>query len=315
MERVVIFSAGSFIGKNLIKELHNNYKLRLVTTKRRYLNDILTTIDCGMIGIIEQNFGPDTDFDSVLEAGDIVFHLASSTNPTTSNQNISDEIANNVLSSARLFEACVRKKIKRLVFISSGGTVYGRDAKCPIVEDNQTNPINSYGLQKLAIEKMLYVFNITYGLDYRIVRLSNPYGPYQRPNRKLGVIATFLYNAINNKEIRVYGDGTVIRDFIYIDDAVRAIRTLMENDCNYRVYNIGSGIGTSIKEVLTIIQGEVRKKMKITFGEKRKVDVSENYLDISRYNFEFGWRDTLVNLVDGIHLTREFLESGLYEID
>lgn len=254
------------------------------------------------------------NFDSILNQDDIIIHLASSTNPTTSNINISDEISTNILTSAKLFDACICKNIKKVIFISSGGTVYGKDIKCPIKEDSQTNPINSYGLQKLSIEKMLYVYNQSFGLNYSIIRLSNPYGPYQRPNGQLGVITTFLYNALKGIDINVYGDGSVVRDFIYIDDAVRAIKLIMENECKYKIYNVGSGYGISINNVIENIKNELKGKLIIKYGQNRKVDVPENFLNVSRFENEFG-TISLINLTDGIHLTRHFLESDTYKIE
>lgn len=311
MKTAVIFGAGSFIGKNLIKELYRDYRLILIESDLKYVQDVLSVVENSNIELKEFQFNPETPFDELLSSGDIVIHLESSTNPTTSNMDISKELSDNVLSSARLFDACVKQNIKKVIFISSGGTVYGKNVQCPISEDAQADPINSYGLQKLTIEKMLYVYHMMYGLEYRIARLSNPYGPYQRPNGKQGVVTTFLYYALLDKEINVFGDGSVVRDFIYIDDAVKAIRNLIEGNCKHRIYNIGSGTGVSIKEILSIIKCEVGKEIVVNFGESRKVDVPKNYLDIDRYNLEFQEGTCLTNLVDGIHLTREFLESKI----
>lgn len=302
----MIFGAASFIGKNLIKLLYKDYRLKLIMSNSFFCSDIFSIIDKSELDIEEISFNSETDFNSVLKADDIVIHLASSTNPTTSNRNIYEEISSNILASARLFDACVNKKVKKVVFISSGGTVYGRNVKCPITENAQTNPINSYGLQKLSIEKMLYVYNQSYGLKYTIVRFSNPYGPYQRPNGQLGVITTFLYKAIQGNTIQVYGDGTVVRDFIYIEDAVKAIKIIIENNCKYKIYNIGSGEGKSINTVLDIIQREFNNKLVIRYGKSRKVDVQENYLNVERYEEEFGKIST-IPLVEGIERTKRFL--------
>lgn len=151
----------------------------------------------------------------------------STTVPTTSNQHISQELVSNVIFSANLFEACIRCDVKKVVFVSSGGTVYGKEVDCPLKEKTATNPISSYGVQKITIEKLLYLYRYMYGLDYRIIRLANPYGPYQRPNGVLGAVTTFTYKALKGDEITVYGDGSVVRDFIYIDDAIRAIMKIV----------------------------------------------------------------------------------------
>ena len=124
---------------------------------------------------------------------------------------------------------CIRCGVKKVVFVSSGGTVYGKEVDCPLKEKTATNPISSYGVQKITIEKLLYLYRYMYGLDYRIIRLANPYGPYQRPNGVLGAVTTFTYKALKGDEITVYGDGSVVRDFIYIDDAIRAIMKIVNS--------------------------------------------------------------------------------------
>lgn len=147
--------------------------------------------------------------------------------------------------------------MKKVVFISSGGTVYGKESSCPLSENTPTNPISSYGVQKITIEKLLYLYNYMYGLDYRIIRLANPYEPYQRPDGVLGAVTTFTYKALKGEKINVYGDGSVIRDFIYIQDAVRAIIKVVNGESEHHVFNLGCGYGTSIKKLLETIENLV----------------------------------------------------------
>ena len=127
-----------------------------------------------------------------------------------------------------------------------------------------------------------------YGLDYQIIRLSNPYGSYQRPNGILGAVTTFTYKALKGEEIIVYGDGTVIRDFIYIDDAIKAVRKIVEGKQIYHIFNIGCGYGTSIRDVLETISSTLKTDLKVAFKQGRKTDVPENYLDIGRYETCYG---------------------------
>lgn len=219
---------------------------------------------------MESSLDENEDF-SILEGQDIVYHLVSTNVPTTSNQHISQDIKANVLFSSNLFEACVKHGVKKVVFISSGGTVYGKEATCPLSENTPTNPISSYGVQKITIEKLLYLYSYMYGLDYRIIRLANPYGPYQRPNGVLGAVTTFTYKALKGEQIQVYGDGSVIRDFIYIDDAVRAILNIVNGDNKHRTFNLGCGYGTSIKDVLKSIEHALNLKLNILYTESRSV--------------------------------------------
>ena len=200
--------------------------------------------------------------------------------------------------------------MKKVVFISSGGTVYGKESNCPLSEITATNPICSYGLQKVAIEKLLYLYHYMYGLDYRIIRLANPYGPYQRPNGVLGAITTFTYKALKGEEIQVYGDGTVVRDFIYIDDAIRAILQIVEGENQHHIFNLGCGYGTSIKEVLNIIKDTLDVELNVVYKERRAVDVPTNYLDISRYEKYYGSLNP-ISLEEGIKKTAAFIKKEL----
>ena len=200
------------------------------------------------------------------------------------------------------------KFVKKVVFISSGGTVYGKEVRCPLNEDTPTNPISSYGLQKVTIEKLLYLYNYMYGLDYRIIRLANPYGPYQRPNGVLGAVTTFTYKALKNEEIMVYGDGTVVRDYIYIDDALRGIKNIVEGKCEHKIFNLGSGYGISINELISCIEKTLSRNLKVIYMESRAVDVPENYLDISRYESYYGKLNP-IGLKEGIMKTARFMEK------
>lgn len=149
-----------------------------------------------------------------------------------------------------------------------------------------------------------------YGLDYRIIRLANPYGPYQRPNGVLGAVTTFTYKALKGDEVQVYGDGSVIRDFIYIDDAVRAIVNIVNGENKHHTFNLGCGHGTSIKEVLSAIESSLGLKLNIVYNEARAVDVPINYLDISRYEKYFGSLNS-ISLEEGIKKTAEFMKREL----
>lgn len=306
--KVILFGAAGFIGTNLAIKLAGDLKneITLVDERKEFFY-LINTLGLN-VNIIESNFTEDTNFDSILVGQDIVYHLVSTTVPTTSNQHIADELKANVIATSYMLDACVRVGIKKVVFISSGGTVYGNEGVCPLKEDMATNPISSYGIQKVTIEKLLYLYRYLYGLDYRIIRLSNPYGPYQRPNGVLGAITTFTYKALMNEEIVVFGDGSIVRDFIYIDDAIRGILNIVKGENKYRIFNLGCGYGTSIKEVLEIIHAVLDCEMNISYRSGRKVDVPVNYLDISRYERAYGKLEP-ISLQEGISRTAEFMRK------
>ena len=307
--KILLLGAAGFIGTNLTIELAKKTEdeITLVDRSKEFFKPIVS-MDLKNVHILEADLTVDMDFDSILKDQEVVYHLVSTTVPTTSNQHISQELVSNVIFSANLFEACIRCDVKKVVFVSSGGTVYGKEVDCPLKEKTATNPISSYGVQKITIEKLLYLYRYMYGLDYRIIRLANPYGPYQRPNGVLGAVTTFTYKALKGDEITVYGDGSVVRDFIYIDDAIRAIMKIVNGENKHRTFNLGCGYGTSIKQVLETIEKALGIKLNVSYLEGRKVDVPVNYLDISRYEKYYGALNP-ISLEDGIRKTADFMKK------
>ena len=309
--RYLILGAAGFIGTNLSLALaknENNY-ITLVDSKREYFSAI-NGMNLQNVSIHEEKIDENADFEKMLQGQEIVYHLFSTTVPSTSNQHIVKELSANVIVTANLLEACVKCGVQKIIFISSGGTVYGKEQECPLREETPTIPISSYGVQQVTIEKLLYLYQYMYGLDYRIVRLANPYGPYQRPNGVLGAVTTFTYKAIKREKIIVYGNGSVVRDFIYIDDAIRAILNIETEAARHKTYNLGSGKGLSIKQLLYEIEQVFGTTLDIEYREGRRVDVPVNYLDISRYEDDFGTLSPIA-IKEGIRKTAAFLENEL----
>jgi len=306
---VIILGAAGFIGTNLVKKLAEEAEneITLVDVNEDFFADI-KKMSLHNVNIAISKLDETTDYASLLLGQDVVYHLVSTTVPTTSNQHVSQELVKNVVMTSVMLDACVECGVKKVIFISSGGTVYGKEANCPLKEDTATNPITSYGIQKVTIEKLLYLYNHMHGLDYRVIRLANPYGPYQRPNGILGAVTTFTYRALVNDKITVYGDGTVVRDFIYIDDAIRAIDNIVNKPGTHRTYNLGCGYGTSINEVLNSVQSTLDCKLDIDYKEARQVDVPVNYLDISRYEEDYGELKP-ISLEEGIRKIADFMKK------
>lgn len=305
--RILIFGAAGFIGTNLSLELTKKSNISLTLVDNCNANiDFLKKMNLKNAKYIISSFGSDADFLRITKDQDIIVHLISSTIPATSNNHISLEIESNVIATSKMLDACIENGVKKVIFISSGGTVYGKDHECPLKEEYVCNPITSYGIQKLSIEKLLYLYNYLYNLDYRIIRLSNPYGRFQKPNGILGAITTFTYQILNNKEITVYGDGSVIRDFIYIEDAIKAIINISFSDSKYKLYNVGSGSGLSINDAIETISKTISKIPRIKYVNGRKTDIQTNYLDVTRYEREFG-KLAITSLSEGVLKTVEYI--------
>lgn len=306
---ILLFGAAGFIGTNLTLKLAENKhdNITVVDEKKEYFsNSVIKQYQ--NVKIKEAVFDLETNFEEIIKEQDIIYHLVSSTVPTTSNQHIVKELSANVVTTAKMLDACVKCNVKKVVFISSGGTVYGKESACPLKETVITNPISSYGVQKITIEKLLYLYHYMYDLDYRVIRLANPYGPYQRPNGILGAVTTFTYKALKQEPIIVYGDGSVIRDFIYIDDAIRGIVNIANGKNPHKTFNLGCGYGTSIKELLQIIQQALKIEIEIIYKPGRKVDVPVNYLDISRYEEAYGKLNP-ISLYDGVKKSADFMRK------
>jgi UDP-glucose 4-epimerase len=236
------------------------------------------------IEFITGDFCNYSKFDNIVHGCDIIFHLISTTTPSTPGNTITKEIEENIDPTIHLLNACVKEKVGQFVFISSGGTVYGKQKdSLPISETNPTNPISPYGIQKLMIEKSIQYYHHIHGLNYKILRLSNPYGPHQNPFGGQGVISAFAYQLVNEMPIKIYGNGEVVRDFIYVEDSIKMIMNVINKKEAGYLYNIGSGIGYSINEVLRIIENITNKKAKVQYHDSRPYDVPVNILDISKY--------------------------------
>ena len=306
-KKILILGGAGFIGTNLCIELakESTNRITVIDQEVLYFANI-NSLSLPNVKTLEIKFNCQTDYINLIRDYDIVYHLVSTTNPSNSNLRIAKEIEDNVSVSSLIFEACISNNIEKVVFISSGGTVYGKEVECPIKEDATTNPICSYGIQKLAIEKLLYLYRHTNNLNYNIVRLANPYGPYQRPNGILGALTTFIYKTLKKEPITIFGDGNTVRDYIYITDTIKAIINITKQETKHNIYNIGTGRGISLNNLLYEISNSLQIKQILCYQQARKVDVPINYLNTSRYEEEFGKIET-TTLEDGIINTANFL--------
>jgi UDP-glucose 4-epimerase len=244
--------------------------------------------------------------DAAVAGCDLVFHLVSTTLPQTSNDDPAFDVHSNVEGSLALLDAARRHRVAKVVFISSGGTVYGIPQRVPIAEDHPTDPICSHGIAKLAIEKYLHLYRVLHGLDYCVLRLANPYGELQRPDRAQGAVAVFLNRVANDMPIEIWGDGSVVRDYVYVGDAVDAMVAAAFTEAPARLYNIGSGRGTSLLELIAAIGAVTGSKPAVEFKPGRVFDVPTSVLDISRARAELDWLPR-VSLNEGLRRTYDWL--------
>jgi UDP-glucose 4-epimerase len=235
---------------------------------------------------------PSIHFTRALIGCDVCYHLVSTTLPQSSNADPVFDIETNVAGTVRLLNHAVRLGVKKVVFVSSGGTVYGIPRSVPISEDHPTNPICSYGITKLAIEKYLHLYLALHGLEYTVLRLANPFGERQRIQASQGAVAVFMGKVLRGEKIEIWGDGSVVRDYVYIGDAVEAMVKAAGYRGDERVFNIGSGKGVSLNEILEGLEAVTGQKADRRYTAARAFDVPVSVLAVARARAALGWTPT-----------------------
>ncbi|MFC4764054.1 NAD-dependent epimerase/dehydratase family protein [Dyella koreensis] len=250
------------------------------------------------------------DVREALTGVDVVLHLVSTTLPKSSNDDPIYDVQSNVLCSIQILQLMVELGIKRIVFISSGGTVYGIPQIVPIPETHPTNPEVSYGISKLAIEKYLYLFNRLHGIKPVIFRVANPYGERQRVATAQGAIAAFVQRALRGEHVEIWGDGSVERDYIYVSDVADAFSAALAYQGERIIFNIGSGGSISLNGLVDILEKAIGRSIERCYLPGRPFDVPVNSLDTRLAQSELGWTPN-VSLADGLNRTIRWVRAQL----
>ena len=300
----VVLGGGGFIGSHLAEELLRVYGNVTVFDKPEAPNlDLLLQRGAN---IVTGDFLETAHISKALVGATTIFHLISTTVPKSSVEDPIYDVESNLIGSLRLMKLAKDTGIKKIVFASSGGTVYGVPREIPISEDHQTNPICSYGIVKLAIEKYLHMFCTLFDLNYCILRVSNAYGERQPVSSSQGIISALIDKELHGKSFTIWGDGSVIRDYIHVGDITSAYIAAGEYSGESRVFNIGSGIGHSLNDIVDIFQKIMKKNIDLIYENGRAYDVPVNILDISRAKNLLNW-EPKISLTDGIRQTLEYV--------
>jgi UDP-glucose 4-epimerase len=301
---ILILGGNGFIGSHLVDRLlTDGCRVRVFDRQMELYRDPLPGVDY-CIG----DFGNRSMLASALTDIDIVFHLVSTTKPNTSNADPAFDVLSNVVETIYLLEQCVKEGTKKVVFFSTGGAIYGIPAALPVSEDCPTNPESSYGIVKLTIEKYLALFHRLYGLEYVIVRPSNAYGSRQDPLGGQGIVAVALGRIAQGQSIEIWGDGEAVKDYIYIDDLVDAICRAAFSRTPSKIFNVGSGIGCSVNDVVRAISEVTKRQLDVVYSPSRKHDVPQIVLDIRRVRKELDWQP-ITPIRVGIERTWEFIKE------
>lgn len=282
--RCAVLGAGGFIGTNLCRALIERGAKVRAFGRRQSFPDALSGCDW-----IPGDFTDPTSLAAAVDGCDVVFHFVNATTPASANINKLADLNANVASSLRLFDVCRETGVSRVIFASSGGTIYGIPELVPTPETAKTNPITAYGISKLAIEKYLGLYEYLYGMEYRVLRMANPFGPYQTALKSQGVISAFLRRVLDGAPIEMWGDGSVTRDYIFVDDVIEALLMAVTHQGNGRIFNIGSGVGRSLNEIISSISELVGTVISVEHRSGRTVDVPVSILDTTFATKELGW--------------------------
>lgn len=302
--KFLIVGGNGFIGSHLIDHLiENNHSVRVLDQFQEKYRSPNPKVDYR----ISQGQNRTLLYEAMLDI-DIVFHLASSSVPSSSNIDVQQDIQNNVFPTIDILENMVKIGINKIVYFSSGGAVYG-ESDLPLEEESPLDPISSYGITKLINEKYIKLYNRLHGIEYLIIRPSNPYGPRQGHFQAQGVISTFLRKIKNNENITVFGDGTNRKDYIYIDDLINVVYQLSVQRVS-GIYNVASGEQTSINEIITVIKEIVNEKnINVLYEPSKKYDIKNFSLELNKLVETIG-KQELTSLKNGISKTWEWINNN-----
>jgi UDP-glucose 4-epimerase len=285
---------GSHLSRALIKEGHRVRIFDKLYNTLYRVSDILDQVE-----ILQGDIQRSQDVLAACRDVDIAVDLVHTTVPGSSMKDPGYDIESNVVAHARWLSRIGETSISKIIYISSGGTVYGIPQTIPIDENHQTDPISSYGITKLAVEKYVAMYAKMNCINYCICRPSNVYGEGQQLNVGQGVIGVFLDRALRGLPVEIWGDGEIRRDYLYILDLISALQALVAYEGNERVFNISSGRGVSLNEIHSAIQKVLHKAIPVQKQPKRDFDVPTNILDNRLLMQETSWSPT-VNLEEGI---------------
>lgn len=278
----LVLGGSGFIGIHLINRLKALGNVRVFANDVSLVKEIFPKIDA-----VEGDFSK-CNMTRLLQDVDVVYHMISTTIPDEGTEHIKKDIDENLIPTINLLDQMVKHQVKKIIFCSSGGTIYG-EYNNKVSEDAALNPICTYGVQKLAIEQYLRLYEIYHNIKAYSVRITNPYGLRFNMNVRQGIIPIFINNISLGKPIEIWGSGHNLRDYIYIDDVVKALLRINSYSGVFRIFNIGTGTSYSLNQITSILFEMMNKSVDVIYKDKRKCDVYHSSVSIERAHQELRW--------------------------
>ncbi len=305
--RALVTGGNGFIGSHLVDLLLvSSWDVTVLDLTHRRFDPIP-----GAVNFVQGDCSSEYLLRECVARSDVVFHLAWTGIHETSNRDPVADIKTNLVSSISLLEICRTENVERIVFLSSGGTVYGSAKTLPIPVDHPLEPNTSYGITKLAVEKYLKMYFHLHGLEYAILRPSVPFGPRQNPLAHQGAVAIFLYRVAYGLPITIFGNGQTTRDFFYIEDLARAMvaAAVCPLDAQ-RIFNVGGKESFSLNQLLQEIESTVGKKAIINYANARTFDASHIKLDTHITEQHLQWMPQY-SLSEGLSKTWAWMKATI----
>lgn len=308
--KYIVFGGGGFIGSTIVDRLlEAGHTIRVFERPR--VEPYRAFLPSEHVEWTTGDFSSVHDVEEALDGMDGVFHLVSTTLPKSSNDDPIYDVQSNMVSTLQMLNAMVAKGVKRIVFISSGGTVYGVPQYLPVDEKHPTEPVVSYGITKLAIEKYLSLYSNLYGIKHVVLRVANPYGERQRLETAQGAVAAFLHKALSDNPIEVWGDGKVTRDYVYVGDVADAFVKAITYEGSQTVFNISSGQGLCLNELIDKVENVVGRQVERIYKPARPFDVPVSILCNELARSELDWSPR-VSMAEGLAKTAHWA-AGAYK--
>lgn len=304
--KVLIAGGAGFIGSNIVDQLiDDGFEIVVVddlssghekniNKKAKFYN--LNITDSKLESVFQE------------EQPDYVSHHAAQKNVRLSVSDPVHDAKVNVLGTINILQNCVRYKVKKVIFASTGGAIYGEQEMFPAPEDHPVRPISPYGITKLVAEHYLYYYKIIYGLDYVSLRYANVYGPRQDPFGEAGVVSIFIQKMLNGEQVMINGNGEQTRDFVYVADVVRANVLAIINNMPENIFNIGTGIETSVNQLVHNLKDIIKPVVKEKYGPPMQGEQMRSVLDSSKAGEVLKWSPK-VSLMDGLRSTSDFFST------